>query len=120
MLAGLVVMAPAAAAEGEFESYLYRVQSGFNSRHWDDHNLDANPTLVHFVNCTSNPEIALYEDLSLRPDRQVGNRQISWCLNTNGPWLSWGRLPAGKYYFKITNPRSADGFLSVDYVHVAW
>jgi hypothetical protein len=95
-------------------------KAGFKSRIWFDNDLDNVATAIHFVNCTSNPEVALYRVRDFWPDVQVGDRKISWCLNTNGPWLTWGDQPRGSYYFKITDTRSASGYLSVEYVHVGW
>jgi hypothetical protein len=115
-----MAFAPSAAAEGDFESSLVSVRAGFESRRWHDNNRDSVSTGIHFANCTSNPEVTLYEDRNLLPDRKVGDSQIAWCLNTNGQWLQWGDLAAGNYYFEISDTRSTNGYLSVEYVHVAW
>lgn len=117
---GLVYL-PSAAAESERESYISGARDGFESRRWVDTNIDGDHTLIHFVNCTSNPEVELWRDVDNAPDVRIGSPKIAWCLNTNGNWLDWGRVYGpSTYYFKISDLRSTRSTLDVEYVHIAW
>lgn len=115
-----VVSVPSASAESERKTFIRGEKKGYQSERWEDVNLDAKPTVVHFVNCTSNPEVELWRDIDNWPDKRIGDPQVAWCLNTNGNWLSWGDLEAGRYYFKITDLRSSRSTIDVEYVHIAW
>lgn len=115
-----LVFIPSASAESERVTYINGARVGFNSKPWVDTNLDNKPTLVHFVNCTSNPEVELWKDINLLPDVRIGAPKVAWCLNTNGNWLDWGDVGSGTFYFKISDLRSTRSTLDVEYVHIAW
>src|SRR5205823_3370283 len=52
--ATLALLAPAAGAEGSFNSSMTGVATGFSSRTWTDHNSDSAGTRITLRNCTNN------------------------------------------------------------------
>ena len=105
VLVGTVAGPAFAAAEGTFTSSTTQVQPGFGSRTWVDKNLTNQSTTVKLTNCKVNVGggapgstpltsvgVALIKNGAI-----VGN--ISQACGT----YSFGDVPAGTYYFKISD-----------------
>lgn len=133
----VAVTAPSAAAEedcypnaanhsigftGGQNGYFLPCDNSGDTHIFYDNNSDANATVLHLTNCSSNPDIDLLFYVSSGPDQgwhKVGTTKRFWCLNTDGGWQSWGRQTrVGWYGFVVANHRGT-GPLS-GWLHAGW
>lgn len=108
-----------AFAEGQWTSSLTRASTGFNSRSWQDSNLDAADTAVTFSGCSvafssdfSSTDVSLWDEFGAFPDLNVGT------VNNTCGGSDWGRMTRPDLYHwtidKINGDGSSTPRLSVD------
>lgn len=122
-LTGLILMPVAAQAEGRWTSNYQNVFTPFESRRWQDNNVDGANTEKYMSGCRGpNPAYTsisgtfnLYRALSFRPDEDRGGRTFA-CYGSAR--AGWGRVPSGEYHFtlKAVNGSSSGGAFSANYV----
>ncbi len=103
VIAGMLLGASPALAEGSWSSYLSNVGVGFSSRTWTDYALDQVATTVKLSGCSMNSggtfsstRINLYREYGVLPDQSVG--AITNTCNTS----NFGQgLAADMYHFTI-------------------
>lgn len=116
---------PVAYAEGGWSSYMTGVLTGFNSRTWQDQNIDSTSTSITFSGCTNNinpyhgvnAEVQLTRETPFyQPDESQGRRSLN-CGGSDTKY--WGRFPAGSYHFTLTGVNGSKyGAISVRNVGV--
>lgn len=111
-----VMFAVPASAEGSFTSSFSQIVPGFDTRTWFDGNQDGVSTVLSIRSCRqnngnsfSNLVWELRQQRTLQPDRSRGEK-IVYCRNLGE--TSWGRVPAGTYFFeyKRSNPSNATNY----------
>lgn len=99
---GLVVVLGStgtALAEGSWNSSMWGVRVGFQSRRWTDNHLDNNSTTIRFDSCTNSVTVRLWRDINNWPDENRGSKVLNCGGTATG---DWGAVPnAGNYYFQI-------------------
>jgi len=101
-LAGSLLSAAPAMAEGSWSSYITRAIAGFQSRSWQDNNIDNISTSVQFSGCSleggvafEKTQLEMWGEFGAFPDQNLGNIQ-NYCGTS-----SWGRVASNSYHFRI-------------------
>jgi hypothetical protein len=89
-------------AEGSWSSSISSANTGFESRSWQDSNLDNVSTTVRFSGCSitdgrafSATQLERWAEHGGFPDQNLGNRQ-NYCNTSN-----WGDVSNNSYHFRI-------------------
>lgn len=102
------LLAPAASAEGSFDSDMTSVLTGFSSRTWSDRNADAAATRITLRGCTHDwaPGAPKSAELQLtretpwwQPDENRGRKTFNCAASAT---QDWGRQPSSSYRFTVT------------------
>lgn len=106
VLVGAVAV-PAFAAEGTINTSMTQVQPGFKSRTWIDHNSTSTSTSVYLGGCTDNAgghapgsKTLTSVTIDLWLVDSGGDLIVSYGIHKCGTY-SFGRMPAGTYYFTV-------------------
>ena len=124
----VLMLAPAAMAEGSWTSSITNALTGFDSRSWTDNNSDSANTTIQFNNCEDdwtaiepdNTQIQLTKETPwYEPDENRG-RFVSDCENSDTD--NWGDEPSGSYHFTIIriNGSESSGRLDVPFLRVRY
>ncbi|MET4781493.1 hypothetical protein [Glaciihabitans sp. UYNi722] len=97
-----VLAAGPAMAEGSWSSSISGAVTGFQSRSWQDSNLDNVETRVVFSGCSvdggqtfTKTQLEMWGEFGAFPDQNLGN--ISNTCNTS----NWGRVANNSYHFRV-------------------
>jgi hypothetical protein len=102
-----VLVAGVALADGHFDSYIINAADGFDSRTWEDPNLDSVHTTVTFRTCrdedpASDPndwaKVTIWKHNWIFPWTNMGTKQL-WCWTSDSD--DWGDMSAADYSFQI-------------------
>lgn len=103
MVAASVLTAAPAMAEGSWSSSISAAVVGFQSRTWQDSNLDNLSTTVRFTTCSvtgapsfTGTQVELWGENGGFPDQNVGNKSTT-CTSA----MNWGRVGNNAYHFRI-------------------
>ena len=101
-LSMVVLVATPAIAEGSWSSNISNAVPGFESRTWQDNNLDNVSTTVGFSGCSldfgqtfSTTQLEMWGEFGGFPDQNLGNVQ-----NTCGT-SDWGIVSSNAYHFRV-------------------
>lgn len=124
-----MVLAGTVLAEGSWDSWMQDVLPGFESRSWEDKNLDAVSTSIRFDGCRDSvpgtdpndwASAKLMREIPWWPDENLGNK-FFWCWNSDTNF--WGDVPASWYHFTVTDRSGPDELwnnLDVSFVRVVY
>ena len=118
-----------ALAEGQWTSYMTGVLPGFNSRTWDDQNLDGTSTNIKLVECRDSvpgtdpadwAKLSLEKENWIFPSENLGTKTFNcWVSSTQ----FWGDVVAAHYHFTVRDYSGPDfnwNSLNVDTVVVKY
>lgn len=127
----VIGLAEPALAEGSFSSHISSGARGFESRSWQDNNLDNTNGYVNFKNCNSDGpsygtevevDVGIYKE-DAGPDTQVG-REVLQCQQggeQSSDSVYEGDVPKDQYHFTIKGVVNGyNGKVNVSSVKVAY
>ena len=103
-LATLTLLLPTtASAEGSFSSYLRGVGEDYESRIWEDRNVDSTNGFVYIGSCRAAGESRALSNVVIDVARQrTGpDATVKTGKTCNGASVFFGDVGSGKYYFEI-------------------
>lgn len=107
----MVGLAGPALAEGTFSSSISKAVPGFESRQWQDNNLDSTNGYVNFKYCTGDiagyiveVDVGIYKE-DAGPDTQVGRETLQ--CQTGSDSVYSGDVGKDQYHFTIKGIKNA-------------
>ncbi|MFD0420518.1 hypothetical protein [Streptomyces parvus] len=96
-----------------WDSYIYKVPEGFESRRWED--VSYSEILFNGCGGGNSVTVQMRMDVNNAPDKGYDKKKFTACYSTLGKWSQgeWNDLPdttdnSSKYYFKITDIGASD------------